>query len=259
MTSMLNHELQQVPELPAAYDFLFFEQVSSLRDKTAEIANNGAPEGCLIWSMNQTQARARLHKRWICNNGDLHCSIVLRPDFEVCDYYQMLIVALASLGNAIAVHVSPMTALGYLWPNDLCIANHKIASVWLDKGVSQGANWLSITLSVNVLNAPEDPDLNAISIREGEGSTDLNNKTLLESFAREFIKQINYWSDRGYQYILNQWRIRLQNISQAIDLDCSDKKISGIVKGIDESGNIEVFDGTMLQKIFIQHHMELHQ
>lgn len=256
---MLNDDARQAPELPAAYEYHFFEQVDSLRDKAIELANNGAQEGCLIWSLSQARPSARLDKQWICNEGDLHCSVLLRPDFDVCEYYQMLIVAAVSLGNAIAVHVSPMTALGYLWPNDLCIARRKIASLWLDKGISQGTHWLAITLSVNVINAPQNAEIDAISIREAEGLTDLNSKLLLESFAREFIKQINFWSDRGFQYVLEQWRIRLQNTRQPIVLDCVDKTIRGIAKDIDQAGNIEVTDGAGHHNVLIQHHMGLYQ
>lgn len=257
--SAIDDSSNNEPQLPAAYDYIFFEQVDSLRDKAAELANKGSDEGCLIWCINQKNAKARQNKTWICNTGDLHCSIILRPDFEPSDYYQMLIVATVSLGNSIASYVSPMTALGYLWPNDVCIANHKIASLWLDNGKSHGTNWLTITLSVNILNAPDDSKINAISIREAEGSTDLNNKVLLESFAREFIKQINNWSHRGYKYILDQWRIRLQNIDQGLVLQHGTETITGTVKNLDGLGNIEVSSGGHVRKISIQNHMELNE
>ena len=257
MAGLTNHEPQREPQLPAAYDYIFFNKVDSLRDKAAELANNGADEGCLIWCLDQARALARLNKNWICNDGDLHCSIILRPDFGASDFYQMLTVATISLGNAVASYVSPMTALGYLWPNDICIANHKIASVWLDKGKSDGMSWLTITLSVNVLNAPEAPEIDAISIRAAEGSTDLNNKLLLEAFAREFIKQINNWSERGYEYIFDQWRIRLQNIDQSIALQLGTEQITGKLKQVDKSGSIEVSNNNQIRKISIQSYMGL--
>ena len=83
-----------------------------------------------------------------------------------------------------------------------------------------------------MLNAPEDPEINAISIREAEGSSQLNNRLLLESFAREFIKQINNWSDRGYKYILDQWRLRLQYTNQPIEFQRGGESVRGIVNAI---------------------------
>ena len=252
-----DHQETGAPQLPAAYEYVFFEEVESLADKSAELANNDANEGCLIWSLNQKNAQARPGKSWVCNDGDLHCSIILRPEFATGDYYQMLVVAIVSLGNSIASYVSPMTALGYRWPNDICIANHKIASIWLQHGESSETDWLTITLSVNVLNAPEDSKINAISIREIEGTTDLTNKRLLESFAREFIKQINNWSQRGYQYIFDQWRMRLQDNDQTITLVEDGQKIKATVTKHDELGNIEITNDEKVRMISLQQYMGL--
>lgn len=251
-----NHDAGE-PQLPAAYEYVFFEELDSLADKAEELANDDAEEGCLIWCHNQKTARARPAKNWVCNDGDLHCSIILRPDFSIDDYYQMLVVAIVSLGNSIASYVSPMTALGYRWPNDISIATHKIASVWLSQGVSNAGSWLTITLSVNVLNAPDDVKINAISIREIEGTTDLTNKRLLESFAREFIKQINNWSQRGYQYIFDQWRVRLQDTDQTITLVEDGQTIEAKITKLDELGNIEITNAGKVRAISIQQYMGL--
>lgn len=255
MTLITDDHVEFQPQLPVAYDCIVLRQVESLREKAADLANRGAEEGCLIWCLNQDSARARQKKVWICSEGDLHCSIILRPDFEVSKYYQVLVVAIVSLGNSIASYVSPMTALGYRWPNDVCIAGQKISSVWLDHGNSNGAAWLTVTLSVNILNAPAEPGINAISIRDAQGSTDLDNRLLLESFAREFLKQINNWSHRGYQYIQDQWRVRLQNLDQSVVLHHGMETITGTVRQLDEYGNIEVVNGSGVRKISIQDHM----
>ena len=257
MTSKIDNHEDNEPQLPAAYDCRFFKELESLADKAAELANNEAEEGCLVWCHHQLNAQARPGKNWICNDGDMHCSIILRPEFALCDYHQMLVVAIVSLGNSIASYVSPMTALGYRWPNDICIANHKIASIWLQQGESGDGCWLTITLSVNVLNAPEDPKINAISIREIEGTTDLNNKRLLESFAREFIKQINNWSQRGHQYVYDQWRMRLDLTDQTLwHTDGTQARNLTEVK-LDDVGNIEVTNDGKVETIRIGKYMGL--
>ncbi len=117
---------QSKPELPAAYDLVFFEQVESIRTAAVELADQGYDEGTLIWVLKQTRAKVRLNKKWICNHGDLHCAVILRPDFEQQKYYQMLIVAIVSLGNAIAAHVSAMTVLGYNCPTIFALPGIKL-------------------------------------------------------------------------------------------------------------------------------------
>lgn len=257
MQSVITTPQQAPPELPAAYELVFYEQVESIRDTAKELANREHDEGLLIWTSNQTNSYGRLNKNWVCSDGDLHCSIILRPDFESDKYYQILLIAIVSLGNSIASHVSAMTALGYNWPNDVNIANHKIASIWLDQGRSKNGDWLAISLSVNLKDSPQDQTFYAMSIRQAEGITDLTNKDLLEAFAREFIKQLNNWADRGFAYIYNQWKIRLQNIGEQIELQTSSGCHHGRIKGVDAHGNIqlETTDGDVI-KITIDDYME---
>ena len=250
---------QTSPELPAAYELVFFEKVESIRESARELANQEHDEGLLIWALQQTNSYGRLKKSWVCNDGDLHCSVILRPEFEPKIYYQILLVAIVSLGNSIASHVSAMTALGYNWPNDVSIANHKIASVWLDQGKSAKGDWLTVSLSVNIKDSPQDQLLNAMSIKQSEGTTDLTNKDLLEAFAREFIKQLNNWADRGFDYIYKQWKVRLQNIDTQVEIQSSKGIHCGIIKGVDAEGNIQLKTTDDVTKITISDYMELGQ
>ena len=108
------------PELPAAYHLIVLDKVKCLRESASSLAAKDYDEGTIVWAKNQTDGKARLGKQWISEYGDLQCAIVLRPDLELQKYYQMLIVAIVSLGNAIASHVSAMTALGLLLAKRYC-------------------------------------------------------------------------------------------------------------------------------------------
>ncbi len=249
------------PELPAAYELKFYQHVDNLRSEVQQHAEQGADEGTLLWVINQKWATARLGKSWICNAGDLHCALILRPEFKFENYYQMLIVAIISLGNSIASYVSPMTALGYKWPNDITIANHKVASLWLDYGRQEASPWLSIATSVNITASPQTDKFDSMSIHEAEGTSDLTHAELLEAYSREFIKQINNWSERGFGYIYEQWRQRLQNVDQINQLHISDELIIKINNPtINQHGDIEFqSDNSDLNDLSIQEYMEITQ
>ncbi len=77
-----------------------------------------------------------------------------------------------------------------------------------------------------------------MSIWQTEGSSDITNKVLLETFAREFIKQLNLWAERGFDYIYNQWKIRLQNLNAQIELQTSKQEYAGIAKGVTTAGDL---------------------
>ena len=228
------------PELPVAFELLKLGEVDDLRQRAAELAIQGAAEGTIILATNQSSAKGCGQKPWQGFEGNLHCTILLQPEFPVQQYHEMLYVAVVSLGNSIATHVSPMTSLSYRWPNDISIANHKIASVWIDHGEGKDGPWLNCTGSVNIRHSPDELMLTSMSIHEAEGGTELCVNLLLETWARQFITQINEWADRGFDYILAQWKMRADIAGCGVELLLDGQHIKGQCTGVTQSGCLEV-------------------
>lgn len=232
---------EQLPELPAAYRLIPLDAVPDLRQEARRLCEDGAEEGTLLWAKHQTNATGRLGKPWICGSGDLHCTIILRPDFEPERYPQILLVAAISLGNALATHLSPMISLSYGWPDDILIAGHKVASIWIDCDPDASEPWLSVTASVNILESPPDFSIPAISIRETEGTTEIDAPTLLATFARQFITSINTWSqDDGMAKLARQWYQRAQYREEDADIHTAVDTIHGRVRALEDDGNIRI-------------------
>ena len=227
-------------DLPAAYELKVLDEVEDLRTHALELARSGAGEGTLIWAREQRTGRALGDKRWQCFDENLFASLLLEPEVDASRYSEMLYVAMVSLGNAVAAHVSPMTALSYGWPNDLCIAAHKIGAIWLDKTEAQDGPRLSITLSVNVKAAPEEPSMPAMSILEAEGTSDLSAAKLLEDWARHFVGEINEWADRGLGFTIGQWKARAEYIGNKITRKVDGEDISGQYKTVNSDGEMEL-------------------
>ncbi|MXZ81332.1 MAG: hypothetical protein F4Z15_08250 [Gammaproteobacteria bacterium] len=223
------------PELPAAYELVEIEESDDLRRLAAGMACDGRREGTLIWLKRQLSGRGWDDSPWYSQEGDLHCAVLLEPEFERRRYGEIILVAAVSLGNALALHLSPMIALGYDWPDRLVIANHVVGRIWAECG-HHPKPWLSVSCSVNLLDSPEDYSISAISVREAEGTTELDAGTLLQSFAREFITGINAWSEEGMPSLVDKWRIR----GNRPGTPCTVGALSGTVRGIDEAGNLLV-------------------
>jgi BirA family biotin operon repressor/biotin-[acetyl-CoA-carboxylase] ligase len=227
------------PELPAAYELVEFDSVSCIKSAAARLAINGAEEGTLVWAKKQQNGIGRLGSNWYSKPGDLHCSIILRPDFPAERYPELLLIGTVSMGNALATHVSPMTALGYAWPNKITIATHTVANVWVEFDQRDPA-WLTISCSANLLDTPDDLSIPAISVLEAEGTSDINSGVLLESFARQFITLINQWSEEGMSSIVNKWRLRAGGTGKDTTLYTHRGSFSGSIKAITDRGTLEV-------------------
>jgi len=232
--------LAQKIELPAAYVLVEAGEVDDLRQYAAGVAAAGAEEGTIVYAHSQRQPKGIGGKPWMAYPDNLHASIILEPEFAADRYHEMVYVALVSLGNAVAAHVSPMTALSYGWPNDLRIAGNKIGSIWLDAGTNASGPWLSLTCSVNVRHGPMDFDMAAMSILEAEGSSDLSAVGLLETWAKQFITQINDWAERGFSHTLSAWRVRAEFIGEQVHIERQGKVIEGQYMSVTEAGEMEL-------------------
>ncbi|MCY4051343.1 MAG: hypothetical protein OXE41_03440 [Gammaproteobacteria bacterium] len=233
-------------ELPSAYDLLEVAESDDIRKLAAITANDGGGEGTLIWLKKQTAGHEWDGRPWYSEEGDLHCSVLLEPEFERQHYAEMLLVASVSMGQALAQYLSPMTALGYDWPDKLMIANHVVGRVWVQYG-GESKPWLSISSSINILNAPEDFSIPAISVREAEGKTELNAEKLLQAFSREFITWINHWNEKGFLDLLDRWKVRGNQPGSSYESGL----ITGTLHEIDSYGNLIVQVDTTQQKIIL--------
>lgn len=248
-------------ELPAAYEIRRQGVVASLRQTAITAANQGAEEGTIIVAENQTQATGCGDKTWRGLNGNFHAALVLQPDIPSTRYHELLIVAAVSLCHSIAEHIAPMTALSYGWPNDVLIARHKIASFWMDQGqytdLSESRPWITLTHSVNIAAAPEDMQLSSMSIHEAEGDTGLDVELLLESWARQFIAQINDWSDKGFEHTMKLWRSRINVDGALVNLQLGEELVSGSVSGINMQGDLEVAVGDdRIRRVSVREYMK---
>ena len=224
----------QKPELPAAYHLVEVDRIPCLRSYAADLAVQGSDEGTIIHATSLSSASGYNTKSWIGEEGNLHGAIILRPEFSVSEYNQLLFVGLVSLGNSLATELAPMTALSYGWPNDLYIAGFKVASVWVDYNKDITNPWLTVTCSVNVKTSPSRLSGEAISIYESEGTCDLTNIDLLEGWSKQFISVINTWSEKGFPHILALWKLRAEYI-KVITEDEVDRHATAILDNGDLS------------------------
>ncbi|MEK7383192.1 MAG: biotin--[acetyl-CoA-carboxylase] ligase, partial [Elusimicrobiota bacterium] len=56
--------------------------VSSTQTVARRLAEQGAADGTLVWSLRQTAGRGRMRRRWRSGPGGLYVSWLLRPKFS---------------------------------------------------------------------------------------------------------------------------------------------------------------------------------
>jgi len=235
------YEHRELPVLPAGYDLRVLPHVDSVLDEAVRRAEAGAEEGSLIWAASQQKATTRRGHVWHAPEGNLHCALVLRPEYDNHTAQQLCAVASVAAGAAIAELVAPMTGLGFRWPGDLLVNELLAGQVQLRAPTGGGDPWpwLAVGVSVNVAHHPDNPEPEQYNSIHASGDAEhVRALEVLEQFSRHFLRWINIWAEEGFAPVRAAWMQRARDVGETRRLDLGDLGVEGVVRGLGEHGEL---------------------
>ncbi len=227
------------PKLPTVYNLIALETVDSTNDEAKRLAALGeesAPDGTIVWALEQTGGRGRRGRVWESPPGNLYCSLILRPEVNIAVAAQLSFVAALALYDALGNVGEPGHEVLCKWPNDVLLNGKKVAGILLESESQSNdqLDWLVLGLGVNVVSCPEKTSYPATSLRlEAIGATV---EELLEAFSRSFLGWADKWLDQGFAPIRQNWLWRCKGKGERIEVQIGDKTVSGIFQDMNEDG-----------------------
>ncbi len=203
-----------------------FETLPSTMDVLRERAETGAVEGLVVQTFDQTNGIGRHGNVWTGLSGNIFSSILIRNiDLKDVGHYSFVIAI------ALAEATIPLLKSGHRymhkWPNDGMIDGQKFAGILLQTG----GDFLNIGVGINLASAPD-------------GKVALNDKTFEKQdrdiFLRRFLEKlgaaIELYRGQGFAPIRSKWLENAQGLEMPIQARLPDETLTGIFKGLDESG-----------------------
>lgn len=144
--------------LPGVSRLVRLKTVASTQSHARRLAEQGAPDGTLVWSLAQTAGRGRMGRRWRSAAGGLYVSWLLRPGFppERLADFSLACGAAAARALSRVAGVEPAVKP----PNDVLVLcadgkRRKVCGILCEaRGDSTRLDWLVVGIGVNVSNAP---------------------------------------------------------------------------------------------------------
>ena len=136
-------------------DIIVLDETTSTNDVVLQMANEGAPEGLVVFAEHQTAGRGQRGNVWESSAGKgLLCSILLRPSFAAQDSARL--VDWAVKGIAWTIESVSLRKVTIKPPNDIYIDGRKIAGVLVEMRAQPGAPHLAVVgIGVNVNQTPD--------------------------------------------------------------------------------------------------------
>ena len=132
---------------------VLFATTTSTMDEAHKLAEKGAPAGTLVVSDEQTAGRGRNGARWMSRTGSsVMFTLIERP--RHADALGVLSLRVG-LGAAAALDEIAGETIRLKWPNDLFVADRKIAGVLVETRWRDGrADWAAIAMGINIGHPP---------------------------------------------------------------------------------------------------------
>lgn len=206
------------------------ENIDKIGDKTVVIARI------------QTKGRGRNARNWVSKKNNLFASLVLKPQYKLEKEY-----TLNALTHYMAVVLARVFKKKYSietkikWPNDIIADGKKIAGILIET-VIQGYFLQGVVIGVGVnlnmdrksLETIDKPatSLNILLKRK------INTDRFLDYLLEEFFTQYDELLKRGFLLIKEEYNRRNMVLGKMIEVDVFNKKYYGMVKEIDDKGQL---------------------
>lgn len=222
--------------LPPFFRLAVFDTLASTSDEARRRARDGAPEGTLVMARVQTAGRGRQGRTWVSQPGNLHLSLLLRPEAPMARAAQLGFAAGLAVADAIHAFASK-GAVTLKWPNDVLLDGRKAAGILLEsEGDAAGrVAFVVIGIGVNLAASPADTEFPATSLKAAAG-----NAPTPEAFLAMLAPALALWYERwradGFAGLRQAWIARAAGLGQALRARLPGETVEGRFAGLDDDG-----------------------
>jgi len=235
------------PDLPAFFQPIYLESVTSTNDEVKKRARTGAPEGTLVVAREQRAGRGRGGRQWSSKPGNLYLSLLLRPAGNAATVAQISFLAAVALATAL-VEIVPGLRPRLKWPNDVLIDGAKISGILLESSAQAGGGVESLVLGmgVNVAHHPDDAGQAATSLH-ALGAANCTAHSLLAALAPALLHWLDIWGEAGFAPLRHAWLDRAAGLGGPVRVRLANEEFSGTFRDLDSNGSliVELSDGSL--------------
>ena len=220
-----------------------YKTLSSTNTVLKEEANNGAPEGTVIISEEQTAGRGRMGKKFYSPAGTgIYLSILLRPDMPASK--SLFLTTSAAVATAKAIEDVSDKKAGIKWVNDIYIGTKKVCGILTEAAFNMETGKLDyaiVGIGINICfpknGFPSDIDNIATAVFD-KTSDSTNKRSKLIAHLLDYL--MDYYQDFDKKDYVKEYIDRSILIGREVSLIESDHTTPATVLSIDNDCRLKV-------------------
>jgi BirA family biotin operon repressor/biotin-[acetyl-CoA-carboxylase] ligase len=214
----------------------YHSEIDSTNAAARTLASEGAPEGTIVITEEQTAGRGRRGRSWVSPAGDnLLFSVLLRPPLEGDRVFVLtMVLALAGLK---AVKTAAGVKAMIKWPNDLYVGTKKLAGILTEFAVREKrTEWVVLGMGMNVgwhPDVPEGGGAPATSLLEETGQR-VSRNDLLSEILKGFEAHYRDVVGGSIKALYDEWNQNCLVLGKAVVIESDMERIEGRALRVDD-------------------------
>lgn len=205
---------------------------ASTNDDVRRAAERGEPEGLVVYARKQTSGRGRHGRIWDSPEGNLYCSVLLRPtnEKELLGLYSF--VAVLAVYDTVSTYVDPLKAR-LKWPNDVLVEGKKISGILIEAG----EDYLVMGVGLNLAHHP-DTGLYPTTSLEKEAGHSFEVSDILP----RLLECLSFWyktlQRNGFGVLREKWLVHAHQGAMRVRLP--QETLEGVFMDLDLQGRLHL-------------------
>ena len=193
-----------------------------------QAARDGDPGRLAILANAQTAGRGSRGRAWASPAGNLHLSVLLRPEQGLIDPGRWALLSALSLHEALSPYADGLTLK---WPNDVLLHGCKVAGILIDSQLGE-AGFVVIGFGANLADAPNLSDRPTARLPAPAPSA--------EEVAARILPALDGWTERTMSSLVDAWLARAHPIGTLLDVRTRQRRIQGAFDGLTDMGELRI-------------------
>lgn len=227
--------------MPSGFRLQIHEALPSTQDPLTRLAEAGEPEGLAFLARRQTAGRGTQGRAWAGPSGNLHLSVLLRPDEPIPLLPQWGLLAGVAVADALLPLLPDPALLALKWPNDLLLGGAKAVGILAESAATDQGRiaWIVLGIGVNLAHAPEVPGRATASLA-GLGVMPPSPEDFAERLLAAIDQRRRQRQAEGFAPIRAAWLARGPRIDAPLAIRRQGVEIAGHFAGLAEDGCLRV-------------------
>lgn len=229
--------------MPTGYRLVRLDSVDSTSSEARRRADMGEPGPLWVWSARQSKGRGRIGREWTSQFGNLFASLLIRLNCPIQTASELGLVAGIIAYETIAklIAYEGRSELLLKWPNDVLLAEEKIAGTLLENVGTPNNNGSVVVIGtgINLASHPEKLPQPAISL-DAYGLT-VSPGDALEALAETTHEWLQQWGEGAtFPTIRRAWLDRAGRVGRPLIVRLNDEELRGAYAGLDPEGALRL-------------------